>query len=167
MIKNKLPEKKLVADTSSVLSLADGVYLNFIDYKDKKYLVNIAINLDLLYNHKDNDFGIFLYDGFPLNGAWYEDKSFSTLLEKLNNHITNKFSRQRSYTYSTMFEKLELKDPSFLENYFADKEKFRRTKKKVIKNMVIMSANHITLTNQLTYDGIDPQYRPMTPPGRN
>jgi|GEM_PF-5490770 len=155
----------MAVNTTNSLSLAKGIHLNFTAYKGKKYLTSIDVNLQVFYDLKDKDFGIILYDGFPLNGTWYNDESFKALLVKLNSQTTNKFERSyTSYTLSTGFENIELENSSFLENYFLDKEKFRRTKEKEIKNMILMKTNGIKLTNQLTYDGIDPEYIPIAPP---
>jgi len=159
----------LACDISNSLSLAEGVHLNFTKYNGRNYLVNISINLKLLYNRDDNDFGIFLYDGFPLNGVWYTDKLFRDLLNRLNNQLENKFSYERTYTYTTDFNDIELKNLAILENYFQDKEKFKRIKGKRLKNRIVMDANQIHFTNQLTYDGIDHESKieSIIPPSGN
>ncbi len=163
-IKNNFPDKTILIDTSNSVKLANGVWLKFTDFKNKKYLVNIDINLKLLYDKNDTDFGIFLYDGFPLNGAWYCDNDFQILLKKLNKNLERKFTLFQSYTYATKFQNVDLKNIEILDNYFTDKERFERTKNKVIKNNIIMRANGIIITNQLTYDGIDPELIPKEAP---
>lgn len=167
VIKKKFPEKNLICDIENSCSLAEGVSLNFTTYNDKKYLVNIYVNLKLLYQQDDNDFGIFLYDGFPLNGTWYSDKEFKDLLNKFNDNVNNKFSYERTYTYTTKFENVNLENLIILQNYFTNKEKFERTNGKIIKNRMIMNANQIQFTNQLTYDRIDSQSDLSTPPSGN
>jgi DNA repair exonuclease SbcCD ATPase subunit len=76
-------------------------------------------------------------------------------LNRLNNQLENKFSYERTYIYTTDFKDIELKNLAILENYFQDKEKFKRIKGKRLKNRIVMDANQIHFTNQLTYDGID------------
>ena len=155
VIKGKFPKMNLIEKEKS-LELSRGVNLYFFEYNGKKFLKDISITLRNIYNPQNNDFGIFLIEGFPLNGKTYQDNEFSVLLEKLNQKSGYNFNRSRSYTYSTAFKKVDFENMEIFENYF-DTEKFRRTKNKNIESQIIMTQNNISFTNDITYIGIDSQ----------
>lgn len=165
VVKNKFPSHNLI-EKDNIVELSNGVSLRFTEYNNKKYLIDISITLRRMYNPKNNNFGIFLIDGFPLNGETYQDKEFTLLLENLNKSSKYDFHYSRSYTFSTPFKKIEVKNLEIFEKYF-DTEKFRRTQNKKIEFQIVMTKNSISFSNNIVYDGIDPEYVQREAPRAN
>lgn len=158
--KRMYPEEFKKETTFTLLDLANGVRLRFTKYKEKFYLTRVNVDVDYLADRKNDDYGIFMVEDFPIKKSYLDRQAFTLALEKLNEVSKYNFGYSMG-KYSTSFENVKINDVDVLTNYFDDKDKFLRTQRKKIKNQILFDnvAGHFRFENNLMYEGVDPEYK--------
>lgn len=158
-LKRMYPEEFKKEAMTTSLNLAYGVILWFTKYKEKFYLTSINVDVDYWIG-KQNDYGIFMVEDFPIKKSYLDYKAFSLVLKKLN-EVSKYDFHYYMQKYSASFENVSINDVNVLGNYFYDKDKFLRTKNKKITNEILFNnvSGHFKFESTLTYDGFDPEYK--------
>ncbi|MFV0540926.1 MAG: hypothetical protein ACK5MZ_06770 [Aestuariibaculum sp.] len=145
---------------NELISISKGVTLNFLKYNGSYHLTDIEIEIDDLDNPKDNDFGIFLIEGFPIKHSYLDTKDFRIVKDKIYENTNYKFGHSMGMGhFSTPFEKVEIKDINILQNYFRNSEWFVRLKNKHIENRINLYnvAGRFRFNYEITVIGTDPE----------
>ncbi len=172
----KFPDKDFSKDikkfdkefNNESIYISYGVRLNFFKNNGLYYLTKIETRVGNLNNPKENDFGIFLIEGFPVKTSYLDHDASHFARNKLNEVTKYDFLGGLGMgNYMTSFEEIEIKDDNILQNYFADKEQFNRMKDRRIKNSITyyFSSGRFTFSNLITFTGTDPEeihYPPVT-----
>ncbi|MDR6969529.1 antitoxin component YwqK of YwqJK toxin-antitoxin module [Flavobacterium arsenatis] len=171
----KFPDKDFSEDikkfdpkfNSAWIMTSYGVTFDFFKNNGLYYLTKIETRVNKLNNPKENDFGIFLVEGFPVKTSYLDHDASHFARNKLNEITKYDFSRGLGMgNYMTSFEKIEIKDDNILQNYFADNERFNRMKDRRVENSITyyFSSGRFTFSNLITYSGTDPEEIHYPPP---
>lgn len=160
--------KKFSAEFSNEsIYITNAVRLNFFKNNGLYYLTQIETRVALLNNPKENDFGFFLIEGFPVKTAYLDHDASHFARNKLNEITKYDFTRGLGMgNYMTAFKEIEIKDDNILQNYFAENERFNRMKDRRIENSITyyLSSGKFTFGNIITYTGTDPEEKYYPPP---
>lgn len=160
-IKAKI-DSNFKSEHESYLELTKDVFISLTKYKDKRYVVGFQIALHQLYQPELGEFGVFLIDGFPFNGAILQIQENKKIVEAYNKHSTDTFEfNSNTGNYTSKKKEVFPKDLNMLNNYFPNYQKYIRSRNRKIYSEINWKPHYISLGTQMTFEGDDPYEKPI------